>query len=153
MRPCTWHTQPSPRLQYNSNHFQIYQALFSGYFPISSHNQVVFLPKFLLQLLSLCGVEAISELSTLYYPLSAVMATHYSHTCLSWSHSHLCSAGIGVGWLLGQPAAHSSSPTLPPPIPLRMLQGCWPHRHPEIAQPFTSTLASNISFLSVMQAR
>lgn len=35
---------PSPTLEYNSNYFQIYQALLSGYFHISSQNRGFFYP-------------------------------------------------------------------------------------------------------------
>lgn len=114
------HSIPHIRIQ-----FYLLSNLPGLAFRVFSHFQSkprVFLPKFLLQLLSLCWGEAMSELSLLYYPHYAVMVTHYSHTCHSWSQSRLCSAGIRVRWLLSQPAAHSSSWTVPLPITLRMPQ-------------------------------
>lgn len=45
-------------------------------------------------------------------------------------------------WLLAQPATHSSSCTAPAPT----TQGCWPQRHPKIAQPSTNPLHSDFFF-------
>lgn len=73
-------------------------------------------------------------------PRSAAVVTHFSHTCLSWSHSHLRGAGTRVHRLLGQ----SSTKQLPLPPPRSA--GLLPSETPRAAQPRANTLGSGIFF-------